>query len=331
VPVDALPQEYTIMAVLASNHGTLPLAPLNQQPVSPLPLARTKIERGAVPQVKPDLEVRYPLKSQFGNVHLLGSDAAGEVGVGGVWRLILFWQADSQISANYKLKLIATTENGEEIAGHEEVLLKGVYPTKQWRAGDYVRSVHDLQIPEGAPHGKAIVRVSLLTPEGEPVGRADGAPIAGIDIAGRARVFQEPNPASPRVAQFGDAIRLVGFDLPTTRLKAGEPMSIVLYWQALGTADKPYTVFAHLLDVNGQLIGQRDAQPQDGQAPTDAWQKGEYLTDPYTFEIAPDAPIGAAALEIGFYESTTGARLPVKDETGNPLGDRLLLEGLTIE
>ena len=331
VPVDAPPQNYSLDIALASSRGTIPLVKNTESPASPIPLAETKIERGDIPNTKPDLEVRYPHPEQFGEIEFFGSDAVGEAAAGGGWRVILFWKANAKLSQNYKLRLIAVTEDGQEIARHEETLLKGIYPTKQWRAGDYVRSVHDLQIPNDAPRGKAIVRVSLATTDDKPLGRADGAPIAGIEIVGRAHSFEKPNAQILRGARFGDAIELFGYDLPQIKVRAGEPFNLTLYWHARNATDKPYTVFVHLLDANGKVIGQRDSQPMNGEAPTDKWQANEYVTDTYNFEIAPEALKGAASIELGFYDGTSGARLPVTDPNGNSLGDHLLIEGLRVE
>lgn len=331
VPVDAPPQTYSLNVALASNNGAVPLVKGNDPPASPVQLAQVNLERGEVPLVKPDLDVRYPSKTTFGEIQLLGSDAVGEAAAGGAWRVILFWRADAKISANYKLRLIALTENGQEIARQEQVLLRGIYPTRQWRVGDYVRSVHDLKFPEDAPRGAAVVRVSLLDADDKPIGRTDGAPIAGIEIVGRARNFAKPTPQTSRVAQFGEAMQLLGYNLPATDVRAGEPLQLTLYWHALKPADKPYTVFVHLLDTNGKVIGQKDVQPMNGQAPTDAWQTDEYITDAYAFDVAADALKGAASLEIGVYDGVTGQRLAVTDQSGSPLGDHLLIDGLRVE
>lgn len=331
IPVDMPPQTYALDAALTSSRGAIPFVKKNEAPASPIELAKIKVERGEVPKEKPDLDVRYPSKAKFGDVQLLGSDAIGEAAMGGAWRLILFWTTSAKLETNYNVRLIATTEDGIEIARQEDTLLKGIYPTKQWRAGEYLRSVHDLQIPQDAPRGKAIVRVLLSTPDGKPIGRADGAPVAGIEIVGRAHNFKAPSPQSVRTARFGNAIELIGYDLPQSNLRAGDPFGVTLYWHALNAADKAYTVFVHLLDANGKLIGQEDAQPLNGEAPTNTWQKGEYVSDAYTFHISDDALRGAAALEIGLYDSGTGARMTVFDESGNSLGDHLVIEGFTVE
>lgn len=331
VPVDAPPKTYTLNIALTSGKGTVPLVKNGEPPASPVQLAETKVERGDVPKEKPTLDIRYPSKVKFGDIQLLGSDAVGEAPAGGDWRLILFWRADAQLSANFKLRLTATTEDGQIIARQEDTLLKGIYPTSKWRAGDYIRSVHDLAIPADAPRGKALVRISIVTPDGKPVGRADGAPIAGIEIAGRTHDFDKPNPQTPVAARFGDAIELVGYDLPNVKFQRGEPLRLGLDWHAIKPTDKPYTAFVHLLDANGKVIGQVDAQPLNGDAPTDGWQPNEYLVDPYTFQIAPDALRGAASLEVGFYDPATGQRLPVVDGNGSAVGDHLVIQGLVIQ
>ena len=330
IPADAPPQEYILKLLLPNVRGEIPLMQNNAPASSAAVLGKTQIARGPVPTSKPELPITYPSKAKFGDVQLLGTDAAGQVARGGKWQLVLFWLANAKIPANYKLRLTALREDGTEIAHQEETLLKGIYPTKQWRAGDYVRSVHYLEIPADAENGKAVVRVALLTPDDKPVGRADGAPIAGIEIVGRAQTFERPNLQKNLSARFGDAIELIGYDLPETNLRAGQPFNLTLYWHALKPTDKPYTAFVHLLDANGQVIGQKDAPPLNGDAPTDAWVPNEFLTDAYSFEIAADAPNGAASVEIGFYDPLTGERLRVTDANGAAQGDHVRVDGLSI-
>lgn len=328
IPVDAPPQAYAFDVALTTSRGNLLLKPVNGTTNNLLELGTANIARGAVPTTKPDLDVRYPSNAKFGDIELMGSDAVGEAEAGGVWQLVLFWRADAKISANYNLALIATTEDGVEIAKQDRPLLRNIYPTSRWRAGDYVRTVHDFKIPDDAPRGKAVVRVSL-TQDGKPLGRADGAPIAGIEIVGRTRVFDAPNPQTARVARFGDAIEFVGYDLPSKAARPNEPFAMTLYWHGLKPADKPYTVFVHLLDANGKVIGQQDQQPMAGEAPTNAWQTDEYVQDTYSFTVAEEALKGAASLEIGLYDGTTGQRLPVSEE-GSGSADHLLITGLTV-
>lgn len=331
IPYDAPPRDYAIRLGLTSRNGTIAIKEPGKDTLQTvIALGKIRVTRGAVPEAMPDLPIRYPFKSKFSDsIQLLGSDAVGEGTAGGTWQLVLFWKAESKVDANYTVRLTATTDDGQEITEQEELLLKDYYPTARWRAGEYIRSVHDLAIPKDAPRGKAIVRVSLWTTDGKPVGRADGAPIAGIEIVGRARNFTRPNPQMPRLARFGDAIELLGYSISPSAPRPNEPLNITLYWHALNAGDKPYTVFVHLLNANNQVIGQKDAVPIDGQAPTDSWQEGEYLEDTYNLVVAAEAS-GSAALEVGFYDPQSLQRLPAFDEQGQPIGDRVLIEGLAL-
>ncbi len=138
-------------------------------------------------------------------------------------------------------------------------------------------------------------------------------------------------PSTPLTANWANEMALLGYDLPAGPFRPGESLPVTVYWRALSEMDRPYTFFVHLLGVfnpvtNGPLWGQRDAQPGDGTYPTAAWDAGEIVVDEYVIPIPPDSPPGEYDLEIGFYYLPTLERLPVVDEAGLPVGDRVLLE-----
>lgn len=130
----------------------------------------------------------------------------------------------------------------------------------------------------------------------------------------------------------GDTIALMRYELGQVALARGDDVQLTLHWRALASAPTNYTVFAHLLDADGILRAQKDAQPLHGARPTGAWQVGEWLEDHYSFVIPNDAPTGAYRLAVGLYDGVTGKRLPLFDAMGKPLADdRLLIEGLTVK
>ena len=331
IPVDAPPGAYQVRLQLSVKGTTAVFRGSEGSDLASLALGTVQVTRGPVPITKPDLPVRYPSKAKFGDsIQLIGSDAVGNVSAGEAWRLVLFWKANSAIQDDYRIRLQATNESGELIAESDEALVAPAYPTHLWRTGDYVRTVQDLNFPANAPSAKVTVRVFLVGRDGRPVGRADGVPVAGIEIGGRAHNLVRPSPAHPQIARFGNDIGLVGYDLSSETIRAGAPISVTLYWQSRGPEDKAYTVFVHLLDSRGIVIGQEDSQPLQGAARTDTWQAGEFIADGHNFTIVPNAPRGPAALEFGLYDSATGIRLPAYDESGKPIGDRELIEGLVI-
>jgi len=89
--------------------------------------------------------------------------------------------------------------------------------------------------------------------------------------------------------------------------------------------DKSYTVFTHLLDSDSHIRGQKDSIPGNGTLPTTSWVAGEVITDKYEIAIHSDAQPGRYVLEIGFYDADTGQRLPVVNQEGQRLDDKVLL------
>jgi hypothetical protein len=115
---------------------------------------------------------------------------------------------------------------------------------------------------------------------------------------------------------------LEGFDPPSTGINSGESVSIILYWRADETPSTAYTVFTHLLDVEGHVIAQDDQVPANGHHPTTGWLKDEYIADPHTliFNAQGRGYHGTATLEIGLYDPLTGDRAKLMNG-----GDHVLL------
>jgi hypothetical protein len=133
------------------------------------------------------------------------------------------------------------------------------------------------------------------------------------------------------LATLGDRVRFLGYDLHADSVRAGEPLTFTLYWQALTQMDESYTVFTHLLGPSGEIVGQEDSMPRQGAYPTMLWQAGEVIADSYSFTVAPDAPPGNAPLEVGMYLLETNTRLPVTDEEGQSVSDdRILLSEVKV-
>jgi len=149
--------------------------------------------------------------------------------------------------------------------------------------------------------------------------------LATIMVEGRPHQFAIPPIQYPFEARVGEDIEFLGYDLSPTEVKAGEPLQLTLYWQALGEMGESYTVFTHLIDDGGRIWGQKDSLPGGGTLPTTSWVEGEIIIDGYQTIVAPEAPAGRYLIEVGIYLAETGARLPAYDIEGEPLGDRILL------
>ncbi len=193
-----------------------------------------------------------------------------------------------------------------------------------------MRDPHQISLPATLPPGTYRLAVGLLRPDGSrlPVaGGDDQVVLTSVETTQRLHDFSPPSPQFVLDARIGDHARLVGYDLRGgVDARPGESLTLVLYWEALEIFDRSYTVFAHLVDADDRIFGQRDQMPGDGDFPTTSWVPGEYLTDAYAIPVSSDTPTGEYWIEIGFYDPLDGTRLPVTDTDGQSLGDRLLLE-----
>ena len=137
------------------------------------------------------------------------------------------------------------------------------------------------------------------------------------------------NGATPTtLAQFAAGIDLVGATQPVV---VRDRLHLNLFWHGRQPIAKAYTVFLHLVDANGQMVGQWDQTPSAGVSPTTSWQPAQIVVDDYQI---PFQLIGATApyqLLLGLYDPTTGDRLPLQAASQPILPEaRLQLYQLTL-
>jgi len=128
-------------------------------------------------------------------------------------------------------------------------------------------------------------------------------------------------------ARFGDTITLLGYELVDDRLTVGQQLHLTVYWQVDGPVFQPLASFAHLLDRQNTIVGQYDGFD----VPPWQWEPDAVVGQVYRFPVSEGAQPGAHWLEVGLYDAQTQERLPVVDREGGTLGDRLVLEAVTVE
>jgi hypothetical protein len=131
----------------------------------------------------------------------------------------------------------------------------------------------------------------------------DGSACAQLSFDIPSRNFEIPQIATPLEANFNNEIRLLGYELPTRYILAGERLPLTLYWQVLDYMGEDYLLFANPLDAKQQRWGGYDRRPRDGYS-TLRWVPGEVITDPFGVPIDADTPPGIYTLDFGFYRHT---------------------------
>ncbi len=121
----------------------------------------------------------------------------------------------------------------------------------------------------------------------------------------------------PISIQFGDGIRLIGYDVQVERAMPGEEISVTLCWEASEAMRENYAYFVHLVGQNDRVIGARDTHPGLGRFPTSHWAPGDIFCDVVRVPVGEPASGPAVyTIETGWYRPETGARLSARAASG---------------
>ncbi len=113
---------------------------------------------------------------------------------------------------------------------------------------------------------------------------------------------------NPVNVTLGDEqVRLLGYNLDTTKAVPGGRIIVTLYWQALTPFEQNYQVFTHLFD--GEMRAQHDGTPDCGIMPTTRWEPGQIIRDAHVIDLPLDIKEGEVPLLVGMYNLLTSDRL----------------------
>ena len=140
----------------------------------------------------------------------------------------------------------------------------------------------------------------------------DGKP-ATDDLAQTISQLQPYVYIQPEDIRVGDSLSLRGYSQQPTTLRAGEAMTVTLWWETRDQMDIDYTTFVHVIGPDGRIVVQEDRLLRSRARPTSLWRVGEMVTDEHKLELPPDAEPGSYVIRTGVYYWETGERLPAWD------------------
>jgi 4-amino-4-deoxy-L-arabinose transferase-like glycosyltransferase len=223
---------------------------------------------------------------------------------GAAVKLTLYWEALAPTATDHALFVHLLGEGDRIVAQRDSFPGRGLLSTTWLTPGQTWAERTIIPTPPMA-YAPDTLRVSLgiyevatgerlvvYTPDGQSppdeLRDTDGETVRFGDIALRPNEGDIPNPVYIR---FGEGMALVGYDLSSIALDAGEPLTVRMYWQREAREapiDENYTISVQLIDAQWRKAGQSDAQPQNGLAPTSEWEVGERVIDQRVLSIAPD-------------------------------------------
>jgi hypothetical protein len=141
----------------------------------------------------------------------------------------------------------------------------------------------------------------------------DGAPAF---YAYRVNSACEAAPPTPRTANLGRVVRLLGYQV-LGEPRSGESAEIAVWWHVVSAPDqRDYRPVLRLADQWGFIWG----ETQPFHYPSEQWMVGEVIVDYLSISIAPGAPPGDYVVRFALHSPGADTRLPVLDEAGAHAG-----------
>jgi len=202
--------------------------------------------------------------SKGGKIRLLGYQLDRErVKPGETLGITLYWQGLVEMKENYYLFIHLLGRRGL-LVGYEDTCHGwGSYPTSLWRPGEIIGDTYRLPISEDALAPSLIrVDVGLYDPStGRGLTVFDQArqPIGNSVIIGQLKMVprgrREYAIDNQLYFNLANKVALTGYNVDKADLRSGEEIRLTLYRQAEEEMGTDYTVFTHLIDKEGKILG----------------------------------------------------------------------------
>ena len=284
----------------------------------------------------PKLETEPTLRTYETPVHAVFGDFAELVGVSvlpssiGPYEHVdvtLVWRVLEPTANNYVVGMHLEGGGQTYFGGVSHFPGKGNYATSLWKPGDIFRDTYRLIMESGSkaplPTGGRI-KISMICPvEGKdqhlPVASMDGDILGDAVYSVPIRLglpVAETEPVLDHVlAHFGNEIGLVRVSGAPASLLDSASASLEFEWQALTHPSKDYTVYVHLLNGDDTLIAGQDYPLTQNYYPSSLWLPGEQVLHEHPLDFIPPLPTGDYRLVAGLYDSGSGQRLSLDQDS----------------
>ncbi len=150
--------------------------------------------------------------------------------------------------------------------------------------------------------------------------RATGRSAEAATLA--ARRVETFTPARARETDFDDAIRLHGFTLSSSAVRAGEGLTVTSFWSARQPLDSGLSLAIRLSDGRRRVSG--DVAPLGHPYPATSWQPGELVRHSSGIAFPRHLPPGLYALRVRLWSHQEGRPAPRPRRPGEAAGSEWL-------
>jgi len=224
--------------------------------------------------------------------------------------ITLRWQTIAEMQAGYVLSLRLLDEQGRLWGQADEWLEnEASLSTYAWRAGQISERHHALSLDASIPPGRYQVKMVLYhkdTLQGLDIMDEMGAPAGTEYTLGTVSVA---SPAAPPTIEelaiphglrhdFDGQLELLGYDLSTAEVRAGETVRVILFWRALRSIESDYRLHLQVQDNDGNTWAEAEFPLANEEYPTNHWNEGEVIKGQYDLAIDAATPTGEQTLNF---------------------------------
>ncbi|HEX8681601.1 MAG TPA: hypothetical protein VF707_04755, partial [Ardenticatenaceae bacterium] len=216
------------------------------------------------------------------------------------------WEAAGDLPMTFFAQLL---DAGNHVVGQYDGS-GGAPPLAEWEGEQAVRL--GVPVAIGTPPGDYALIIGayrtdngqrLLTPEGDAYRLATvrvEKPVVPPTVDALALPQSELREVSfGGVTLVGARANKLGFDhAPETPIAPGEPLSVLLYWQAAASSPAAPPLLLRLRDQRDALMAEWPFEPTEGRYPLENWDEGELVRDPQVRFLPADLAPGTYRLTL---------------------------------
>ena len=252
----------------------------------------------------PETTIPHRLDIDFGgHLRLLGYDMPQTpVQPGGALEMTLYWESLAPTETDHLIFIHLLGQGDRIVAQRDSCPGRGLISTTWLEPGRRWVEHYTIAIPATA-YGPDELTLNVGVYDATsgarlPTATGDSVHFGEASLQPRADTLQ---------VQLGRGILLTDYELSTTTVTAGQPLTLTLYWRGQAIMERDYTISIQLIDSRWRKAAQSDAWPLAGAAPTSSWAVGQTLIEERVLIIAPDAAPGVYDLRLAaYYQDTEG-------------------------
>ncbi len=224
--------------------------------------------------------------------------------------ITLRWQTIAEMQEGYALSLRLVDEQGHLWGQADEWLEnEASLATYAWKVGQISERHHALSLNAGTPPGRYQVKLILYrvdTLQSLDILDEMGAPAGTEYTLGTVSVASPTVPptieelAIPHHLRhdFDGQVELLGYDLSSAEVQAGEAVRVVLFWRALQSMESDYRLHLQVQDSEGNVWAEGEFPLANEGYPTNRWNEDEIIKGQYDLMVEAAAPTGEQTLNF---------------------------------